>query len=294
MDGLLIVDKPAGITSAEVVRVAKRRLRCKTGHLGTLDPFATGVLPLCLGAATKIAQFLNTADKAYTGTICLGVRTDTGDLTGAVIDRAAVPPLDPARLAVAARACAGDVDQTPPMYSAIKVGGTPLYKLARRGVVVAREVRRVHIGSLDLTLGDVPDRIDFAIHCSKGTYVRVVAEQVAEALGTLGHLTALRRTRFGPFGLEAAVSLEVVEAGTARCIGLRDALSGVREIRLDREQSRRARQGFTPLLTTVAPGAPGEVATLVDPLGDLAAVVIMDAAAGWRFARVFTPPEEPS
>jgi len=293
VDGLLIVDKPAGVTSADVVRVVKGRLRCKTGHLGTLDPFATGVLPLCLGEATKIAQFLNTADKAYTGTIRLGVRTDTGDLTGAVVATAAVPALDAARLAAVARDFTGEMEQTPPMYSAVKIGGTPLYKLARQGVVIEREARCVHVATFALTPGAAPDEIDFVIHCSKGTYVRVVAEEVAVALGSVGHLTALRRTRFGTFGLEDAVPLERVETGAVHCVGLCEALCELREIRLDPEQARRARHGYAPLLAPLAPGKAAEAAKLVDPAGGLAAVILADADGRWRFARVFPAPNGP-
>lgn len=290
MDGLLIVDKPAGMTSADVVRVAKRSLRSKTGHLGTLDPFATGVLPLCLGVATRIAQFLNTADKAYSGTIRLGVRTDTGDHTGRVTETASVPSIEPVRLRSVARSLTGEILQTPPMYSAVKVEGTPLYKLARRGVAVDRAPRRVRVSAFDLVPGALVDRLDFAIECSKGTYVRVIAEDVAKALGSVGHLTALRRTRFGPFGLEGAASLAEVEAGRVRCLGLREALHGLREFRLEAEPARRARHGYAPVLGLLGAGTPAEVAVLVDPAGELAAVIIAGSDGRWTFGRVFPPP----
>lgn len=292
VDGLLIVDKPAGLTSAEVVRVVKRRFGCKTGHLGTLDPFATGVLPLCLGAATRIAQFLNAADKAYTGTIRLGARTDTGDPTGAIVEEATVPMLTADRLAAVAREFTGDIEQIPPMYSAVKVGGTPLYKLARRGEVIEREVRQVRVTAFVLSVGAAPDQIDFTIECSKGTYVRVIAEGVALALGGVGHLMTLRRTRFGPFGIEEAVLLTRIETGSVQCLGMREALRGLAEIRLDAEQARLVRHGYQPVLALLARGVPAQVAKLVDPADALAAVVIADEEGRWGFGRVLAPEEK--
>jgi len=289
MDGLLIVDKPAGMTSAAVVRVVKRRLQCKTGHLGTLDPFATGVLPVCVGEGTKIAQFLNEADKAYSGTIRLGTQTDTGDPTGSVTATAAVPPLTAAAVGEVARRFQGEIAQTPPMFSAIKRQGTPLYKLARRGIEVERTARRVRIDALRLEIVDA-QTLAFAMDCSKGTYVRVLAEDLAAALGTVGHLATLRRTRFGWFAIDEAVTLDDVEAGAARVIGLREALRDVQEIRVDARGAQRARQGFEPLLAGLVSPADGSVAKLVGPEGELAAVIVRDAPGRWRFARVFAAP----
>ena len=154
MNGLLIVDKPEGLTSADVVRAAKRVLHTKTGHLGTLDPFASGVLPLCLGEGTKIAQFLNQSDKSYEGLIRLGSETDSGDPTGTTIATAAVPPLAAETLDQLASRFVGASTQIPPMYSAIKRNGTPLYKLARKGVEVERKPRKVEIEHLELEARD--------------------------------------------------------------------------------------------------------------------------------------------
>lgn len=285
MDGLLIVDKPEGLTSAEIVRIVKRRVRCKTGHLGTLDPFASGVLPVCVGEGTKIAQFLNTADKEYIGLIRLGSETDTGDPTGAITATAPVAPLDPAELTQTAERFTGDLLQTPPMYSAIKRQGIPLYKLARQGIAVERQPRPVRIDALRLTKqGD--GGIAFTVSCSKGTYIRVLAQQIAASLGSIGHLEKLRRIRFGHFGLQEAIVLSAVEC-TPPLIGLRDALRHLREIQIDTPALQRARQGYEPWLESLPPGSTNEAAKLVGPDGDLTAVIVMDQLGRWRFARVF-------
>jgi len=288
MDGLFIVDKPQGVSSADVVRIVKRRLGCKTGHLGTLDPFASGVLPLCLGEGTKVAQFLNAADKAYVGVIRLGRMTDTGDPTGRVTETAAVPELCAPQLEEVAARVHGEQLQTPPMYSALKRGGTPLYKLARQGIEVEREPRRVRIDSVQLRL-NAPDVIGFAVACSKGTYIRVLAQEIAVMLGSVGHLEVLRRTRFGPFDIAEATTLEACERGDGTVLGLRESLRHVREIQLDTPATARARRGDVPLLARLPTGHPDELAKLIGPDGDLVAVIAM-VGATWRFARVFAPP----
>lgn len=285
-DGLLIVDKPSGATSADVVRVVKRVLRCKTGHLGTLDPFATGVLPLCLGEGTKLAPFLNEDDKEYEGVIRLGRSTDTGDVTGATIETAAVTPTTQIALDGIAQRFLGQQMQTPPMYSAIKREGVPLYKLARRGIEVERKARSIVISALSLILVDASG-LRFHVASSKGTYVRVLAEDIARALGTVGHVESLRRTRFGCFGIAQAVALEEIDSGSQRIIGLRDSLPGMREVVLDPDAAQRARGGYEPVLRSLAPGRQGEHAKLIDAYGDLVAVVVSEASGSWRFARVF-------
>jgi tRNA pseudouridine55 synthase len=287
MNGLVIVDKPEGLTSADVVRDAKRLLRTKTGHLGTLDPFASGVLPLCVGEGTKIAQFLNEADKDYSGLIRLGDETETGDPTGTVSRSQPVPKFDDSRLRQIALQFVGEIQQVPPMYSAIKQAGTPLYKLARRGIEVERQPRRVTIHAFDLRAHD--DRtLAFSVSCSKGTYIRVLAAEVAAALGTVGHLTSLRRTRFGRFTEEESVSLEALAAGHVAVIGLADALRDLRQVRLQPAEVSRARSGFLPVLETVPAGHPGEMLKLVDGDGDLVAVIECDDRSVWRYARVFS------
>jgi len=286
MDGLLIIDKPAGMTSAQVVATVKHRLHRKTGHLGTLDPFASGVLPLCIGEGTKIAQFLNTSDKDYAGVIQLGMATDTGDHTGTPVHTAPVPPLESLDLGVIAHRFLGDALQVPPMYSAVKRAGTRLYKLARKGIDVDREPRPIRIHALALALVGA-DRVRVTVSCSKGTYVRVLAEHIAQALGTVGHLVMLQRTRFDRFGIDAAQCLEVIDPGSARIIPLRECLVHLKEIELAPSMERRARQGYEPLLAHIAPGRCGEAVKLVSPSGALTAVIVMHESGRWQFARVF-------
>jgi tRNA pseudouridine55 synthase len=286
MHGLLLIDKPEGLTSADVVRVVKRQVCCKTGHLGTLDPFASGVLPVCLGEGTKIAQFLNTADKEYTGRIRLGSETDSGDLTGNVIRSAPVAAFDAGQLAEVARRFLGESLQVPPMHSAIKHQGVPLYELARKGIAIERQARRVRIDALQLT-ADGPEAITFRVACSKGTYVRVLAQDIARALGSVGYLEVLRRVRFGSFRIEAAISLDAIGTQPPPVIGLRDALQHLREIQIDASAAQRARHGYAPLLRSIPRGDRDEAVKLVDPQGGLASVILMDAVGEWHFARVF-------
>jgi tRNA pseudouridine55 synthase len=286
MDGVLIVDKPEGLTSADVVRMAKRKLQCRTGHLGTLDPFASGVLPLCLGEGTKIAQFLNTADKSYTGKIQLGVATDTGDHTGKVSEEAKVPSLTPALLKEVASRFQGESQQVPPMHSALKRQGTPLYKLARRGIVVDREPRAIRVEQLTLAAAG-EGLLHFAVSCSKGTYVRVLAQDIAVAIGTVGHVARLRRTRFGRFSEADAIAVDDIGRPGVQALGLCEALADVSSVRLDVAASVKARQGYTPLLGRLPIAEREEKAKLVDPSGALLAVVVRDADGRWSYARVF-------
>lgn len=205
LNGILLVDKPEGLTSAEVVRVVKKAWGVdKIGHLGTLDPFATGLLPLCLGTGTNIAQFLITERKAYTGTIRLGAETDTLDVTGSITHTAPVPSCGPEVLHELEHRFSGEQWQTPPMYSALKRKGVPLYKLARRGIIVEREARQVVIEKLTLVqTGN--DTLGFSLSCSKGTYVRSLAADLGAALGCGAHLVTLRRTAVGPFTVSEAI-----------------------------------------------------------------------------------------
>lgn len=288
MDGILIVDKPEGITSAGVVRQVKRLCKAKTGHLGTLDPFASGVLPLCLGQGTKIAPFLNQADKEYVGVIRLGARTDSGDRTGEVVEEKAVPDdLGGAALADVGRRFLGPQAQVPPMYSAVKRDGQPLYKLARQGVTVEREPRTIHVHELELA-DQGAGRVSFRALCSKGTYVRVLAEEIGASLGTVAHVEALRRTLFGSFRIDQALPLDDVETGAAEAlVGLDEALAEIDSVTLNAAEMARARQGFEPLLARLPLPEEGEAAKLLGPDGTLAAVVTREPGRGWRYARVF-------
>lgn len=285
-DGILIVDKPEGITSTDVVRAVKRRIKSKTGHLGTLDPFASGVLPVCVGDGTKIAQFLNVADKEYTGIIRLGEETDTGDPTGRVTITASVPPITAEQLVETARQFHGELLQTPPMYSALKHQGVRLYKLARQGIEIDRQPRRVHVARLELRY-ESDSRIAFSVSCSKGTYVRVLAQQIGAALGTVAHLQVLRRTRFGPFDLHQAVGMDALDHAELPLLRLPQALPQLREIRIDAAAAERARQGYEPVLGTIASPGREETVKLVGPDGELAAVVVADRFGRWHFGRVF-------
>lgn len=286
MNGILLMDKPEGLTSAEVVRRVKRRVGGKVGHLGTLDPFATGVLPLCLGEATKIAQFVSPLDKTYEGIIRLGTATDTGDRTGRVVRTSPVPQLSDELLAAVSHRFTGPYLQTPPMHSAIKRGGVPLYRLARKGIEVERQAREVRIGFLRLERRD-SERLHFEVKCSKGTYVRVLAEDVGTALETVAHLEELRRTAFGDFAIAQAVSLENWQPGrTGDLISIRQALGKMPSVRLNDDEAAAVRQGRPWVLTRVAERGDSTVTILVDS-GDAAVAVAVKEGHRWGYGRVF-------
>jgi tRNA pseudouridine55 synthase len=201
--GVLLLDKPIGLSSNQALQKAKWLLRAeKAGHTGTLDPLATGVLPLCFGAATKFSQMHLDADKAYVADVRLGVTTTTADAEGEVISTQAVPMLDQTALDAVASRFIGDIDQVPPMYSALKRDGKPLYEYAREGVTLEREPRRVRILDLQLSLTDDPATIRLRVTCTKGTYVRTLGEDVGAAIGCGAHLVSLRRTKTGGFSLD--------------------------------------------------------------------------------------------
>src|SRR5678809_1380978 len=205
-DGVLLVDKAAGMTSHDVVALVRRRLQIKkVGHCGTLDPLATGLLLLTLGRGTKIQDLLMAEDKEYSGTMMLGAKTSTQDKDGEVIERREVPPLEEKTIRAAFEKFRGDFYQTPPMVSAIKQAGVPLYKLARQGKTVEREPRLVHIYRYSIDRIALPE-IDFTVLCSKGFYVRTYAHDIGETLGCGAHLKNLRRTKSGRFSVEGAVT----------------------------------------------------------------------------------------
>lgn len=211
IDGILVLDKPAGITSNGALQQAKRLYgAAKAGHTGSLDPMATGVLPLCFGEATKFSQFLLDADKRYRATLRLGVTTASGDADGEVLEERAVPALDKCALDRMLDDFRGEIEQTPSMYSAVKVDGEPLYKLARQGVEIERKSRRVMIHELILESVSA-NEITLEIACSKGTYIRSIAEDVGKVLGCGAHVSGLRRLASGPYGLDESVTLEKVE-----------------------------------------------------------------------------------
>ncbi len=205
LHGVLVVDKPVGPTSHDVVDRVRRALRTRrAGHTGTLDPLASGVLPVCVGKATRLARFLAEGDKVYEATIRLGFATTTDDLRGEPLGPARPVALDRASVERACRRLTGPLRQVPPSYSARRVGGRRLYELARQGVDVEREAAGVTVHAFDVR-GFEGDRVEVTVACSPGTYVRALARDLGEALGVGGHLAALRRTRSGDFDLEGAV-----------------------------------------------------------------------------------------
>lgn len=253
VSGVILVDKPIGMTSQQVVSKVKYLFKSpihdskKAGHTGTLDPMATGLLPVCLGEATKFSHYQLDADKSYQATILLGQQTDTGDADGQVTAQASVPELNEALLDSIAQQFSGAQQQTPPMYSALKKDGKKLYEYARAGIEIERAARDIVIKDISLIMVNA-QQLQLTVTCTKGTYVRVLAEDIAKALGTLGHLIALRRLKTGKFLIDDAITLPQLEALT-----LEDRLSQLLSIdacvdiepklTLDAEQCARVRQG---------------------------------------------------
>ena len=215
--GVLLLDKPIGLSSNQALQKAKWLLRAeKAGHTGTLDPLATGVLPLCFGAATKFSQMHLDADKAYLATARLGIKTSTGDAEGDVISERVVQ-VSAQQLEAAIKQFTGPIAQIPPMHSALKKDGKPLYEYARAGVEVERAARHVTIYELNVTqalVNAAQPAIEFIAKCSKGTYIRTLGEDIGEALGCGAHLSALRRIRTGDFDQSQCITLEALEAMT--------------------------------------------------------------------------------
>jgi tRNA pseudouridine55 synthase len=212
VDGILLLDKGKGMTSNAALQRARRLFRArKAGHTGSLDPLASGLLPVCFGQATKVSGMLLDADKTYSVTARLGLRTTTGDAEGEAIESAPVPVLDAPTLDAVLAGFVGTMEQVPPMYSALKQDGRRLYELARKGIEVPREARTVRILSLHRTGWDGLD-LSLEVRCSKGTYVRTLVEDISAALGTVGHVIALRRTQLGPFRDERMWRLEELES----------------------------------------------------------------------------------
>jgi len=230
ISGILLLDKPAGMTSNAALQTVKRLFNaCKAGHTGSLDPLATGVLPLCFGEATKFSQFLLDADKRYQATVKLGVVTDSGDADGEVLERNEVPVLDDGSLEDVLEGYRGAISQVPSMYSAIKKDGQPLYKLARQGIEVEREARDIRIDKLVVLERPAADELVIDVHCSKGTYIRTLAEDIGRDLGCGAHVTGLRRTAAGPFGIAESVTMESLEAAEGHWDALDQLLLPVSE-----------------------------------------------------------------
>ena len=241
MNGVLIIDKVAGPTSHDVVAKVRKILKIKkVGHTGTLDPAATGVLPLVLGKGTKLARYLTGQSKAYRATIELGKTTTTLDRDGDIVrERPVNTSVD--ELIAAVESFVGDIEQIPPMYSAKKIDGKRLYELARKGVEVEREPKKVKIYGIDVVNTDLPE-FTLDVHCSAGTYIRVLAEDLGEKLGCGGYLKALRRTASGCFRLEEAITLAALadepELGKQHLVSLGDALDGFMAIKVPKHMVR--------------------------------------------------------
>ena len=253
VSGVLLIDKPQGMTSQQVVSKVKYLLKSdvhdskKAGHTGTLDPMATGLLPICLGEATKFSHYQLDAVKSYKAIIKLGEQTDTGDAEGQIIATSPVPHVTQAMLQSVTEQFLGEIMQVPPMYSALKKDGKKLYELAREGIEVERAARPLTIYELSLTpLSD--QQLQLTVTCSKGTYVRVLAEDIAKALGTLGHLTALRRIQTGDFEIANAITLADfaaldVAARFDKLLAVDACVHSLPSLVLDDNQSKRIRQG---------------------------------------------------
>ncbi len=280
MNGILNVNKPAGMTSHDVVLAVRRLLKEKrVGHTGTLDPMATGVLVLCIGKATRIARYLESGDKEYHAIMRLGVTTDTLDAQGRVLETRSCGTIDRSRLLKAFGAFTGEIMQTPPAYSAVKVGGVPSYRLARAGKAEPLKPRKVAIHHIELTGYEDPS-VSIAVRCSKGVYIRSLCADIGEALGTGAHLTSLSRLRSGRFVLEQAITLghlaDAAESGNPQdsLISLDEALADFPGIAVGEAESDKIRHGSHVLLPPDSPLKMGEgIFRVHDSSGSLLALV---------------------
>lgn len=286
MDGAVLVDKPRGLSSNAALQKVKKLFGArKAGHAGTLDPLASGLLVVLFGEATKLSSVLLDADKEYVATVKLGEATTTGDAEGEVVERKDVP-VSASQLAAALERFRGEIEQVPPMYSALKRGGVPLYKLARRGETVERPARRVRIEELELREFQ-PSSLELRIRCSKGTYVRTLAEDIGRALGTCAHLSALRRTASGTLRLQHASDLDALEAMTAaqrgsRLVPLAELLGGFPRTDLDPDAEARFRNGQALRQAGLAEG----LCAVYGTGGSVIGLAFADGAGGLRPVRL--------
>jgi tRNA pseudouridine55 synthase len=293
--GLLLVDKPEGPSSAHVVHRAKVSLGAKkVGHLGTLDPFASGLLLLGINEGTKISDIFLRAPKSYRGVVTLGVATDSQDCTGAVVTTRPVPPLADRELDILEQRFSGVLQQTPPMFSALKRDGVRLYKLARQGKEVPRQPRTIQIDSIQLRQINRTE-ISIEVTCSRGTYVRTLASDLGEALGCGAHLKSLRRIACGHLRIERAVTLDDLERFATRAesamISLSDALSHLRGVTWDHRWLARLRLGQQECLSQIGkPLEEQELVRILDARGNLVALIGWNEeipGASWQLLRVF-------
>jgi tRNA pseudouridine55 synthase len=292
LNGVIVVDKPVGPTSFDVVAKIRRAVRVKrVGHGGTLDPLASGVLPVCVGEATKLAPFLLDADKEYEFAVRFGVETDTDDAGGAVTRAADASAIDERSVTQALGAFRGAINQVPPAYAAIKRNGKALYAYAREGTPVEVEPRAVTVFDLELLHFEQSEQARLRVRCSKGTYVRALARDLGRALGVGAHVTALRRTRSGPFSLAAAQPLADILGGLGSgtppaLMSLPAALAGHPTVRVEDALVRRLRAGQRVAWTLLG-GAPEARVCVLDPDGELVAVAEPRADGLVRTLRVF-------
>jgi tRNA pseudouridine55 synthase len=292
--GILLLDKPRGLSSnAALQRVRALYDREKAGHVGSLDPLATGMLPICLGEATKVAGDLLQGRKCYRFTVALGSATDTGDSTGAVRATAPMPALSRAGIETVLAAFLGPQEQVPPMYSALKQSGQPLYRRARAGHTVPRAPRRIELYSLALHADPLPGAQELQLEalCSKGTYVRVLAEDIARALGTCGHVSALRREYVEPFTAQQMLTLEELTAGASagvlpELLAADCALTHLVAVRLPEAASRRLLHGERVAAET-PPGAAR--VRLYDQKGEFLGLGETDGSGGVQPRRLLRP-----
>ena len=299
---VLVVDKPVGPTSFAVLKQVQRALirarkgegrAPKLGHGGTLDPMASGVLPVCVGEATKVIPFLLDADKEYEAVVRFGAETDTLDATGQVLSETPVGDLDAPRLEAALAGFRGEIEQTPPMFSALKHHGKPLYSYARAGQTIERAARRVKIYELVLCVFEPPDRARLRVRCSKGTYIRSLAADLGRTLGIGAHLAGLRRTASGPFRLAQAVSLDEIDACVDQgrdlpFISLREALAHLPAVTVSDALALRLARGQRIRWEELGPGVVerGPLCVVL-PSEVLVAVVDRGAEDAVRSLRVF-------
>jgi len=285
-EGILSIDKPAGMTSHDVVQRIRRLsgLR-RVGHAGTLDPLATGVLLLCLGRATRLAEYLMHLDKEYEATVRLGQTTDTYDSEGSIVTEKSYAHVTPDLLSETLPQFQGDIQQKPPMYSAVKKGGQPLYKLARRGLEVERSYRTVTVYTLELLSYESPE-LRLRISCSSGTYIRSLAHDLGESLGCGGHVAALRRKSVGAFTDGDAIPLETLDSGNLRAHvqGMDRAISHLPRVDLSESDVSALSHGQAVPMAALSPAT--DLARAYGPSGQFLGVMVASGSF-WRPRKMF-------
>lgn len=294
MNGVLVVDKPSGPTSHDVVMAVKNKLKAKkVGHIGTLDPLATGVLPLCINDATRLVRFLEDGKKEYLATIKLGEETDTYDSEGKVTATGDITSVAKQDIVSVINGFKGKIKQTPPMFSAVKMAGMPLYKLARERVEVERKPRDVEIYGIEITNVTIPFITMKAI-CSKGTYIRSLAFDIGRKLGCGAHLAGLRRIKSGPFSLKDSVAMADIENSEndilkKRIIPIERLFANIRDIEVDETTTDKIKNGMSPSPDTIQNSSSIRDDEMVRFMADgrIVALAVYKGINGFRLERVF-------